>query len=58
MNLVECKVTNILGSPYFKYGKWWVNVEYLAYGSTFKTGLMFESKEEAEDLKTGYVFDA
>lgn len=56
MNLVDCFVTKILSLPYEMYGKWWVKVEYDCYGSSQKTSLMFNTKEEAEKIETGYKF--
>lgn len=56
MNLLECKVIKILGVPYFKYDKWWRNVEYECYGLYSKTDLMFSTEEEANNLQIGYVF--
>jgi hypothetical protein len=56
MNLLECTVKKVLGISYLKYEKWWRKVEYNCYGLTSKTDLMFNTKEEADNLQTGYVF--
>ena len=55
MNPVDAYVTNIIETPYFKYKKWWVKVEYECYG-IYKTELMFTTKEEAEKVYVGYEF--
>jgi len=56
MNLVDCYVTAILGKPYFKYKKYWLDVEYNSYGQTDVTQLMFNTKAEAEQITVGYKF--
>ncbi|AXC97921.1 hypothetical protein A3066_20520 [Salmonella enterica subsp. enterica serovar Derby] len=39
-----------------EYGKWWIDVEYISWGVPGKTRLMFESKEQALEVKEGYKF--
>jgi len=58
MNLVDCTVTKILTEPYLEYDKWFVNVQYDCYGSTYTTSIMFNEKESAEKVSIGYVFQA
>lgn len=33
MNLLDAKVTRVLGHPEFKYNKWWVKVAYDCWGA-------------------------
>ncbi|OEM87284.1 hypothetical protein BHF37_25755 [Escherichia coli] len=40
----------------YEYGKWWIDVEYISWGVPGKTRLMFESKEQALEVKEGYKF--
>ncbi|HEK1684053.1 TPA: hypothetical protein SMR42_000358 [Pseudomonas putida] len=56
MNLVDCYVTKILGEPYRKFGAWWVDAEYKAYGKTNKTQLMARTEEGARAFKVGHHF--
>lgn len=56
MNLLDHAVTKILSEPYDKYNKWWVRVEYECYGNKGESSIMFNSKEQAEEVKVGYVF--
>ncbi|HGC1270752.1 TPA: hypothetical protein ACIX2B_004065 [Escherichia coli] len=39
-----------------EYGKWWIDVEYISWGVPGKTRLMFDSKEQALEVKEGYKF--
>lgn len=55
---MDCYVTKILGEPYRKFGAWWVDVEYNAWGSTSKTRLMFRTEEAARAAKVGQKFTA
>lgn len=56
MNLLDHTVTKVLSEPYEKYDKWWVRVESECYGSKIESSIMFTSKENAEQVKVGYVF--
>lgn len=56
MNLVDCYVTEILGEPYEAYGKWWRKVKYESWGSPSESKLMFNTKEEAEQVAVGHHF--
>ncbi|MDZ9638994.1 hypothetical protein SNC27_24450 [Escherichia coli] len=54
MNLVDAFVKKVISEPYEEYGKWWIDVEYISWGVPGKTRLMFESKEQALEVKEGY----
>ncbi|EPB5843944.1 hypothetical protein ACRQN8_004976, partial [Escherichia coli] len=56
MNLVDAFVKKVISGPYEEYGKWWIDVEYISWGVPGKTRLMFESKEQALEVKEGYKF--
>jgi hypothetical protein len=58
MNLIEHQVVDILSKPYEQYGKWWVKVSANSYGVVGENTLMFDTKEQAENIKSGYWFDA
>ncbi|EFF0751739.1 hypothetical protein CCS86_004343 [Escherichia coli] len=55
-NLVDAFVKKVISEPYEEYGKWWIDVEYISWGVPGKTRLMFESKEQALEVKEGYKF--
>lgn len=57
MNLIEGTVTKILGEPFEAFTRWWVKVEYDAYGRLSETELMFSTKEKAESVTIGFKFD-
>lgn len=46
----------VISGPYEEYGKWWIDVEYISWGVPGKTRLMFDSKEQALEVKEGYKF--
>jgi hypothetical protein len=56
MNLIDCYVSKILGKPYRRFGAWWVDVEYQAYGCTSKTQLMFRTEQGALAATVGHHF--
>jgi len=57
MNLIDASVTKLLSDPYLAYGKWWIKVSYKAWSDEeCETNIMFESKEDAEKVTVGYVF--
>ncbi|HBM8825541.1 TPA: hypothetical protein L0V27_003893 [Escherichia coli] len=56
MNLVDAFVKKVISGPYEEYGKWWIDVEYISWGVPGKTRLMFESNEQALEVKEGYKF--
>ncbi|MCT3835910.1 hypothetical protein HZQ28_01165 [Elizabethkingia anophelis] len=58
MNLVDCKVLKILSEPYYQFNHWFVQVEYESYGKNDITSIMFDTKEKAEQVKVGFVFEA
>ncbi|EDL2178053.1 hypothetical protein CQF81_12090 [Salmonella enterica subsp. enterica serovar Typhimurium] len=57
MNLVDAFVKKVISGPYKEYGKWWIDVEYISWGVPGKTRLMFESKEQALEVKEGGLVD-
>ena len=57
MNLYDAYVTKVIGEPVFKYGKWFLEVEYLSWSITSeKTELMSSSLEEAQEVEEGFWF--
>lgn len=56
MNTVDCYVTKIIGEPYKAYDKWFLNVEYDAYGSISTGSIMAETKEEIDIVKVGHKY--
>lgn len=60
MNLLDHYVTKVIGKPYMqRYADklWWcVRVEYTCYGNTGTDELIFNTEEEAKQVKVGYVF--
>lgn len=58
MNLVDCHVLEVIGTPYECYGLYCVNVKYASCGH-IKTGEIFGlTKEEAFRVKPGYIFQS
>jgi hypothetical protein len=56
MNLVDAYVTEILDQPYEMYGKWWLEVVADIYGREGESKLMFNTREEAENVIVGHHF--
>ena len=57
MNTLDAFVKKVMSKkPRYKYEKYWVKVEYLCYGLTSTTDLMFDTKEEAKSIKEGHKF--
>ena len=61
MNYLDGYVEEVLSEPYYDdYGsgvfRWWVKVSYVCEGIGAVTTLMFDTREEAEAVKTGYKF--
>lgn len=56
MNLLDAKVTRVLGEPEYNYGKWWVKVAYDCWGREGETKLMFDTETEARNVKVGHEF--
>jgi len=55
MNLVECFVTKIIAGPHYKYGNWWLTVEYNTHGSNGTTQIMRKTNDFS-DVTIGYKF--
>ncbi len=58
MNLVDCTVVEILSPPYEEHGCWCVDVKYNSWGSIADGTVYVFSREEAKNIKIGYVFQA
>ena len=57
MNTLDAYVKKVMSKkPRYQYEKYWVKVEYLCYGLTSTVDLMFETEEEAMQVKEGYKF--
>lgn len=56
MNLLDAWVTQIVGTPFKNYGKWWVAVVAVCEGVSLDTAIMCHTKEEAEKVVVGYKF--
>ena len=66
MNVIDAEVTEVLSEPNFvnnkeRFGEnhcnWWaVKVKYADMGGGGKKELHFNSKEEAEKVEEGYIF--
>ena len=53
MNLLEAEIVMVKSLPYYKYDKWWVDVDYNCYGKVSKTSVMRETEEEANRISVG-----
>jgi len=51
--MIDYFVVEILGKPYIKYDKWFLNIRTNAYGHVSNENLMFNTKEEALKIKVG-----
>ena len=58
MNLVDCKVIEIIGPPYKKGNYWHVDVKYDSWGSVSKGVVSKPTKDEIDEVSVGYVFQA
>jgi len=60
MKQAEYTVTKIHGEPYESHGKWWLFVDGQPEKETYNFfgAIMFNTKEEAEDVKPGYKYVA
>ena len=62
MNVLDHYVTKVIGKPYMKrYADklWWcLEVEYNCYGHPGTKELIFNTEDEAKQVKVGYVFQA
>lgn len=57
-NSVSCKVIEVLSPPYEEFGRWCVDVKYNSWGNIYDGIVYVLTKEEAETVKVGYVFQA
>lgn len=55
MNMLDAKVTKILSKPEFKYGKYFVKIEYECYGVYSETSAMFNTLEDAMGCNIGFI---
>jgi hypothetical protein len=56
MNLIDGYVTEILDQPHEAYGKFWLEVRYESWGHESESKLMFNTREEAENVVVGHHF--
>lgn len=57
MNKLDAEVIKVISrKPKFEHGKWWMKVEYGCCGLRSETYLMFDSEQEAMELKVGFKF--
>lgn len=56
MNKLDATVIAVLGEPVQMYDKYFVKVEYVCEGVCGRTNLMFDTIEEAVNLKPGREF--
>ncbi len=56
MNLIEAKVTKVMDKPQYKYGKWFVKVEFECEGVKGTTSLCFDSEVEALAVGENFEF--
>lgn len=56
MNLIDAWVTEILTEPYLFNGKWFITVKAESMGRMFSTTLIFQTKQECENVGIGYKF--
>ncbi|ELJ1804434.1 hypothetical protein ACEZSR_004075 [Vibrio parahaemolyticus] len=56
MNLIDLVVTRVASKPRQEFGLWLVDVEAIAYGRCSEHTLMFKTKDEADSVKPGHVF--
>ena len=57
MNIVQCTVTKVLSEPYFNH-IWCVDVDADSWGNVQKTTVYCKTKEQADNVKVGYKFEA
>ena len=58
MNLIDLTVIEVTKPSYRKYGMWLVEVKAEAYGRESNHVLMLDTKEEADAVGVGTVFQA
>lgn len=56
MNLIDLTVTSILSTPVKQYNHWWLKVAYTDIGGEGQTNLMFDTFEDASEVKIGDKF--
>lgn len=56
MNLIDHWVTAILSEPEERYNKFWVRVSYDCIGGKGESNLMFDTLEEAKQIKVNDKF--
>lgn len=56
MNRVKATVKEIVGEPKEKYKHWFLTVKFDSHGKEGETDLMFDTKEQAEQIEVGYEF--
>ena len=56
MNLVDIEVIEILSPPEQNTWGWTVKVNQDSWGHVFQGSIYFKTREEAEKLKVGYVY--
>lgn len=61
MNYLDGYVEEVISEPYYNdyesgISRWWVKVSYVCEGIRSTTTLMFDTREEAEAVRTGYKF--
>lgn len=58
MNLVDCKVVEVLSPPYEEDGSWCVDVKYNSWGHISEGTVYKLTKDEIDQVSVGYVFQA
>lgn len=56
MNATDYVVTEVLVAPYYQYDKWWVTVKADSYGRVTENTLMFDDREQAQQVTIGTKF--
>lgn len=56
MNVVNFYVVEILDVPYYRFGKWFLEVKANSHGRVSEHTLMFTTKEKALEVNVGYEF--
>ncbi len=56
MNLIEHWITAILSEPEERYNKFWVRVAYTCEGGKGESNLIFNTLEEAKQIKVNDKF--
>lgn len=57
MNLIDAWVTEVMGEPYLSaFGKWCLKVRWDDMGGNGTSTLMFDTEEQAKQVKVGYKF--